>query len=254
MSTDRPISDEQLNAFVDNQLHQDEKDQILAILQQDEDISRRACETRRLTELVQHAYSLPPAAPSEHQSRGLSRWGQAVAACLLVVMGASAGWLSNDRLHQDPVMNIDAMYLDDEKAFQNASLDKAPTTISGERKILLHLSSDDPQKLEAALDMAEQMLQSYRARHVPVKVELVANAGGLDLLRQDVTPFAQRIEDLYMEYDELTFYACHTAMSRLMAREGLEDLPTLMPEAQTTANALEQILSRLQQGWVYVSV
>lgn len=252
--TDRSISDEQLNAFVDNQLNQDEKDQILASLQQDEDLSRRACETRRLTELVQHAYSLPPTAPSEQKSHGLSRLGQAVAACLLVVLGATAGWLGNDRLHQDPIAQIDAMYLDDEKAFQNASLDQAPTTITGERKILLHLSSADPQKLKAALDMTEQMLNAYRARHVPVKLELVANAGGLNLLRKDTTPFAQRIEDLYMEYDELTFYACHTAMSRLMAREGMDTPPALMPEAQTTANALEQILSRLQQGWVYVSV
>lgn len=253
MSTDRPISDEQLNAFVDNQLNKDEKDQILARLQQDDDLSQRACATRRLTELVQHAYSLPPVAPSDQQRTGLSRWGQAIAACLLMVLGATAGWLGNAHLSQDPLVNIKAMYLDDEKAFQNASLDQAPT-LGGQRKILLHLSSDDPQKLKAALDMAEEMLDTYRSRHVPVELELVANAGGLKLLREDTSPYAQRIEDMQMKFDELTFFACHTAMSRLMAREGMDHLPPLLPEALTTPNALEQILSRLQQGWVYVSV
>ena len=247
------ISDEQLNAFVDNQLNSDEKDQILAAIHQDEDLSRRACEARRLTELVQHAYNMPPTAPSEEHKRKLSLWGQGIAACLLLAMGSLAGWLGHAQVGTDPIMHVKAMYLDDEKAFQRTSLDQTPT-LSGARKILLHLSSAEPEKMEAALDMAEDMLNSFHSRHVPVEVEIVANAGGLELLRADTSPFAQRVEDLQMRFDDLTFFACQTAMSRLLAREHLSTPPPLLPEALTTPNALEQILSRLQQGWVYISV
>lgn len=256
MPFDRPISDEQLNAFVDNQLNKDEKDQILAAISQDEDLSHRACEARRLTELVQHAYEFPPQAPSElPPARRLSLWGQGIAACLLIALGAIGGWLSHSQQvsHLNPLNDVQAMYLDEEKAFQSASLEQAPT-LMGARKILLHISSDDPQKMEAALNMAEEMLTAYRVRKVPVELELVANAGGLNLLRADTSPFADRVERMQMKFDELTFFACQTAMSRLLAREGMSELPPLLPEALTTPNALEQILTRLQEGWVYISV
>ena len=248
MSTDHPLSDEQLNAFVDGQLDMDEKSRILGALNGDDDLSRRACELRRLHDLVQHAYDAPPAPPFR-QPLGTRRGRrQAIAAALLLSVGGTLGWVMHAWQHQP--LNLQAMYLDEEKAFQTSALDQAPT--HGEHKVLLHLSSAEPDKLDRALDTAEQLLATYRSQDKPIEVELVANAGGLELLRADISPYAERVRALQRQYDNLTFMACQTAMDRLRREKHVS--PDLLPEALVTPNALEEILNRLQQGWVYISV
>ncbi|WJW75280.1 hypothetical protein QVG61_12430 [Thiohalobacter sp. IOR34] len=253
---DRSISDEHLNAFVDGQLDSEEKDRILGAINGDPALSRRACELRRLHELVQHAYEHPPQPAGRRRRSGPQRrnpWSQALAASLLLTLGGLIGWIGHGQTQADPAQQTTAMYLDEEKAFQTASIAQAPLGKDG-RKILLHISSGDPVAIEAALDKAEQLLRSYRARKQPVELELVANAGGLNPLRADVSPFADRVHALQQEFENLTFLACQTAMNRLLAREGIQELPPLLPEALVTPNALEEILSRLQEGWVYLSI
>lgn len=254
MTLDRSISEEHLNAFVDNQLDADEKSRILGAINSDEDLSRRACEVRRLHELVQHAYDYPPRPAREHlATRRVNPWIQGVAAMLLLALGALIGWVGHGQRAPEAALQTQAMYLDEEKAFQTASIAEAPVARNG-RKILLHLSSGDPQKIEEALNTAEGLLRTYRAKHLPVEVELVANAGGLNLLRADVSPFADRVRALQEEFENITFLACQTAMNRLLQREHMDNPPPLLPEALITPNALEEILTRLQEGWVYVSV
>lgn len=248
MSADHNISDEHLNAFVDGQLDADEKSRILGAINNDAELNHRACELRRLRELVHHAYDAPPPPPLRlsHTTRA-PLWRQAIAATLLLMLGGAIGWVGHAQ--QQP-LNLKAMYLDEEKAFQTANLIQAP--VRGERKILLHISSDEPAKLERALDTAEQLLSTYQRLKQPVELELVANAGGLDLLRADVSPYADRVQALQRQYDNLTFLACQTALDRL--RQEHHITPDLLPEALVTPNALDEILNRLQQGWMYISV
>lgn len=250
MSADRNISDEHLNAFVDGQLDADEKSRILSAINADDDLSKRACEFRRLRELVAHAYDNPPPPPRRQRlsSRGAG-WRQAIAVALLLAIGGGAGWVAGHSQNAS-ALNLRAMYLDEEKAFQTAALDQAP--VRGSRKIILHISSDAPDKLSSALDTAEQLLATYTELRQPLELELVANAGGLNLLRADVSPYAERVRELQRQYDNLTFLACQTAMDRLRREKQLS--PDLLPEALVTPNALDEILTRLQQGWMYISV
>ena len=53
----RNISDERLQAFVDDQLEADEKSEVFEALQQDKLLNQRACELRKLNELVHFAFS-----------------------------------------------------------------------------------------------------------------------------------------------------------------------------------------------------
>ena len=249
MSTDGNISDEHLNAFVDNQLDADEKSRILTAINADDTLNHRACELRRLRELVQHAYDIPPPPASRrpHVDRK-QRWRQAIAASLLLALGGVTGWVGNAQ-QQEPTLQ--AMYINEQKAFQTANLAQTPIK-GGERRILLHISSADPEKLEKALDTAEKLLATYRKLQQPVELELVANAGGLNLLLANTSPFADRVRTLQREYDNLTFLACQTAMDQLRREQHLT--PQLVPEAIITPSALEEILLRLQQGWMYISV
>ena len=81
------------------------------------------------------------------------------------------------------------------------------------------------------------------------RVEIVANEGGLDLLRSDRTPFADRIREL-AEQDVL-FFACSRAIERLQ-EQGVE--VRLVPEANTHYSALDRVVHRMQQGWTYEKI
>ena len=80
-------------------------------------------------------------------------------------------------------------------------------------------------------------------------MEIVANEGGLNLLRSDTTPYAQRIRQL-AEKDVL-FFACSKAIERLEER-GIN--VRLVPEAKTRYSALDRVVLRMQQGWTYEKI
>ncbi len=229
---DGTLSEETLNAFVDGQLDAAERARVYAALRADPRLAERACELRELKELVQEAHARPPR-PYRPPARGPRWWQMAAAALALVFVGAGAGWMGH-RL----------------AAGDGASLAVRAAARTGDR-IILHISSGDAGSLRAALDETERLLARAHAEGRPLRIEVVANGKGLDLLRADVSPYAERIRRLTERYDNVVFLACERAIARLRER-GVE--VRLLPEARTAPSALEQIVTRLQQGWVYIKV
>jgi intracellular sulfur oxidation DsrE/DsrF family protein len=114
------------------------------------------------------------------------------------------------------------------------------------------LGSADPKKFKASLDRAEYFLNTARKSGHPLKVEFVVSSGGLNLLRTGMTPYADRIKSLQQSYDNLAFVACSQSIERLREKGGKVDL---LPETtQSPDSALEVVVSRLRDGWTYVSI
>lgn len=91
---DYSISDEQLSAYIDNQLATEERTDVLAAIKQDLQLSRQVTELQELKEWVRMAYQEPPQAPSESKPElfGSSRGWQAIAASVMLLLGGrSAG-------------------------------------------------------------------------------------------------------------------------------------------------------------------
>jgi len=90
MSRDNKISDELINAFVDNQLALEDKEELYATINRDQELNRQVCEIRKVRDLMQTAYRDVPAAPSgghattEHSSG--SNWRN-LAAGVVLAMG-----------------------------------------------------------------------------------------------------------------------------------------------------------------------
>ncbi len=70
-------------------------------------------------------------------------------------------------------------------------------------------------------------------------------------MRADVTPLRDRIENMARRHANLSFVACGQAVARLK-REGVR--VNLLPAAHTAASAINAIMTRMGQGWVYVKV
>lgn len=237
-----PLSDEYLNAFLDGELAADERERALRRLEEDEDFKRQACELRSLKERVKGAYAELPAARAR---RGMGAfpgaWRQALAAGILLVLGLAGGWLAHDAGVNTPVYD------------RMAGLPEGyrPVALAGRvdpDKIVLHLDNNDPARLAAVLDLAEGLLARREGRG---QVKIVVNSYGLNLLRQETSPYRDRIGGMAARHRNLEFIACGQTIARL-SREGV--VVDLLPQARVAGSAIGEILDRMQQGWVYVKV
>lgn len=237
MISGQEVSDELLNAFVDGELDAAEKSRLLERLAESPGLRARVCDLWQLKEMVRSGYPLsatPNKSARTSRKQALRRSTQALAACLVLAVGAGVGW--SVRGARDPVRSV-GFELGAKRA--------------NEGKVILHLASAESDRLKTALDEAEELAASRDKAGNPVRVELMTNAGGLDLLRTDVSPYSDRIKALRAAYANLHFLACQTAIDNLI-RKGVR--VELLPEAEITESAVDQIIKRLKQGWVYIQV
>lgn len=249
------ISDERLNAFIDDELDALEKSEVFEALEAERELSQQVCELRQLSELVRHAYDKPPAIEQyrpQHAKR-INPWGAAAAASLLLGIGATLGWVGHTPPEPTDVPQLNAMYWDKEHAFQNSDL-AAITQSLDSRKIIVHLNTSSGPKFEQALATAEQLLDTYADSDKGAEIEVVANASAVKMLRAGYTPYSQRVRDLQERYINLTFLACKDAMDHIRELENDQGEVQLLPGVDVTPSALEHILNRLSNGWMYINV
>mgnify|MGYP001820107558 FL=1 len=247
MKNKHEISNELLNAYLDNELDSDERGEIMAALENDKALSRRLCELRNIKELTQFAYNIPPARESTSTAWKYGRQyaALAVAATLFLAVGSLVGWFAHERL------GVSLAGITGQQQINSASSLSSLPLEAEKKKVILHVDTAETEKLKAALDSAEDLLTTSAANGNPLELEIIANSKGLNLLRVDTTHYAERIRELSNKYDNLSILACNRAIQRLQ-EQGVK--VKLVPEAGIAPSALEQIVHRLKQGWVYIKV
>lgn len=229
MNRDERISEEQLNAFVDDELEPNEKRDIYSEASRCPDLDQRLCQQRKVKELVQLAYEDVPR-PERSAPPPLSRgslFSRMIAASLLLAAGLALGMIARNVI--DP-------------ATDQVLVATEPTSY------LLHVASGSPDDMAAALQRAEHLLATAPddgVRHV----EIVANEQGLNLLRSDVTQFADQIS--LLQANDVVFYACSRSIQRL-EEHGIE--VRLVPHTVADYTALDRVVMRMQEGWNYEKI
>ncbi len=234
MSNEHPFSDEHLNAYIDNQLDIEEAGQLLKSLQETPALSQEVCELRQVQDLVRYAYNDTTFPASKAASRkGWPRYMQGAAAALLLAIGAAGGWLA----HGANPVQVQGIYLGEAQ--------------TRPQNVILHISTDDPIKVSDALDQAEAMLSRSKEKGLPFQLEIVANGDGLNLLRARYSSYPERTEELIHNYSNLTVMACARTLKAIQEQGG--DVK-LLPNVSTTQSALERVVDRIQEGWLYIRV
>ncbi len=236
MKPEHPVTDELLNAFVDGELDSAEKSRLLGLIVADGQLKQRICELWQLKEMVGNAYPLKAAAlkaQRSHRGRsGLPDFTRSLAAGVMMALGIATGWLLHGDKAAAPLQSA-------------AQLERQ----ASESKLVLHIFSGENVRFDAALDQAEELLRSAGKLDTPVKLDIVANGEGLRLLQADASPYPERIRSLQQSYKDLNFYACGITINKLR-RQGIN--VKLLPEAVITPSALDLIMAREKQGWVYI--
>lgn len=237
MDRDNQISEEQLNAFVDGELDSEETSRLFDQSQESAELDARLCKQRKLKELVKHAYvDAPlPVRLQDLQRMRKGFWGKAMVASILVLLGATVGLFAQQYIgqsSQSDILTVTAV---------------SPSVLSG-RNYILHVVSGQPEEMLAALQKAQQLLDSAAPGQVN-QVEVVANEKGLNLLRADVTPYADRIQSL--QANNVVFYACSRTIERLVEK-GVA--VRLLPDARDNYTALDRIVLRMKDDWEYIKI
>jgi intracellular sulfur oxidation DsrE/DsrF family protein len=242
------ISDELLNSFVDSELALDETGEMFSVIGKSDALKERVCELRGLKDMVQHAYHQPPVNRMSPPKK-LSFWRipriqnmPRLATCMLMLLlGWGSGW----------VMFAGSQSMSDPKLAHLLESAQNSNIIEKTGNIIVHVSNSNPIRLKTALDETESLLKSYKRAKRSVNVEIIANAGGLDLLRSDVSPFGKRIELMKAKYPNLDFLACQQTIKKLQ-KQGI--IVKLLPHTGFANSAVEEIDKRLNQGWDYLRI
>lgn len=227
-----PVSDEILGAYLDNELDATERATLLDSMAMDGELRGRVCELWQVKQMLRGAYPLyskKSALAGRHVAP--RRWLQALAASLLLSVGALAGWFAQERLEDDRLLAAQIEMIRAEGG-----------------RVVLHLYSDEPARMEAALRTAERLANARDMSGRPFRVEFLANGPGLHLLRDGGSPHAMRVAAL-RSYENLKMVACREAMDRMRER-GIE--VTLLPGVDEASSAENELAERLTQGWRYV--
>jgi intracellular sulfur oxidation DsrE/DsrF family protein len=230
----RDISDELLNAFTDNELDGAEKAEVLECIAADERLRAKVCETWHLKELVCSAHPLGGKIDGKKKSKRWHMLGLPLAACLLLIVGAGSGWLAHDEYGETSVPGSEL------KAIQARG-----------GRVVLHLVSGDAGEIDKTLRKAEQLATARGRDGSLIQVEVVANGPGIRLLQVGNPLLTSRIATMREQHANIRLVACNETVNRL--RERGVDI-TLLPDVDVVPSAIEEIATRIDQGWRYMQI
>ncbi len=230
------IDEVMLDAFVDDQLDAANRQIIIQAMDTDENLRNRVYALRKTKDLMKLSFDgvTPPKVNPEifvnpFRRQCMVRMAASIAAMAIALSAGFVGYKYGTNQNMAPEHNL------------------AELTQQQGTRIIVHINESDPVQFETTLAYTEKFLKEHK-NNGKAQIEVVANAGGIDLLREDY-PLSDKVASMMEEYDNLTFIACTNAINRLRA-QGFD--PTMIKTVETEKAALNHIIDRLQHGWTYV--
>ncbi len=234
MNTNEPISDELLHTYLDGELDAKSFQAVSIAMQTDPGLRLRAEKMRATKSLVQCAFANAVPPTRERPLTVKNRWFQLygiAASFIALAICFTAGMVG---------YKTAPYYMDRVQA--------TATTMDAKR-LVLHIGESDPDRFAATLDYAEKVLLSRKTEDMVI--EVVTNAGGIDLLRDGVSPYKARVAALMQQHQNIHFFACMNTL-RNLERQGVK--ANLMNNVRTEKTAVDHIVNRVLEGWTYIKM
>lgn len=209
------FSDEQLNAFVDEQLDPADRRRVIEAMQVDSGLQARIAALQRSKQLLRHAYEHPPQLNTAGK-RPVHAARRVGALAFLLLLGGSLGWGAH--------------------RWQLATYPAAPTGV------VIQVSENDPAKWQMALINARNVRKAYGEKRLGI--EIVAYGPGLEMFKTDSAVKAG-MEQAAREGVKLL--ACGNTMSMMQVpRAALNQSVEVVPAG------VVEIMERQRDGYAYV--
>ena len=87
-------------------------------------------------------------------------------------------------------------------------------------KLVLQISDNDPDKMNAVLNVAANVSKLYAEKAEDVDIQIVAFNAGLHMLRDDTSPVKERLQTFAGSMPNVSFKACNNTREGMAKREG----------------------------------
>ncbi len=126
----------------------------------------------------------------------------------------------------------------------------APAVASEHHKLALQISDNDPDKMNAVLNVAANVSRYYSEKGDDVDIEIVAFNAGLHMLRADTSPVKPRLQSFQQSMPNVSFKACENTLDSMARKEGKE--PPLVPNAERVKAGVVELIELAEKGWTVV--
>ena len=245
MNAKKQYSDEHLNAFVDDQLNTAEKAEILDAVRHDAELSQHICKLQKLHNLIQLSYQSVDV-PERHQPNKVQKqnikFKWFAAASFFLALGSILGWVSHQTMTATSLTRVAQITHTTPIAARN----------NEQWKLMLHVSTANPNKLNIVLDEAEALLNQYKNSSRKLELEILTNREGLALVSNNGKSYNKRLQNLQKQYENLAVMVCGQTLKKAQQIKGKK--LTLLPGTNIVPSAINQIVKRQQTGWSYIRI
>ena len=217
MNSGERISDEHLNAYLDNELDSAERRRVFEAINADPALNAQLEEIKKLKELVRYAYAVKHPKRRSTLFSG-SRLGAIAAGLAFVIVGAALGWLGH------------------------SVLPDRGAVLARQAGVVIQVSDNDPAKWEAALINAKNVRKEFPQEKMAI--EIVAYGPGLEMFK-NTSSVKSRLDEATQAGVKLL--ACGNTMKMTNTAKS-----ELVPAVDVVKAGVVEIMQKQQQGYSYI--
>lgn len=242
-----PQSKEMLNAFVDDELDEKERQDIINDQVEDQTLAETICEIRIIKDMVRAArpnsemIKINASVPPQHY---FGKWFVA-ASLVMVLFSFSASTVLDINSETVIAYSKPASYSDVSDLIY---AQQEPQVL----KLVLHLTVSDDKAAMKLFNQIDELLEYSNANSRHVQVQVVASGQGVRILQQGESRYQDRIKQISTQYDSIEFVACQRSMSKLANNKNLAI--RIVPEVLVTNSGPDLIKRRQKQGWATIII
>lgn len=117
-------------------------------------------------------------------------------------------------------------------------------------RLALQVSDNDPDKMNAALNVAANVSRHYTDLGDEVEVVIVAFNAGLHMFRADTSPVRERLRSFAPGMPNVSYAACDNTLQAMRKREG-KDI-AIVPEAKVVPAGVVTLMELAAKGWTII--
>ena len=117
-------------------------------------------------------------------------------------------------------------------------------------KVAVHVDDADPARMSMALGNVRNIEKHYKSVGETVTIEIVANSGGVTMMRAARSSVADTIKQMQADLRDLNLSVCWNTIDGLVAKEGRQ--PPLLPGVTVVPSGVVRLMELQEQGCSFI--